>query len=82
MKKSTTESADQIHDLLTGVTDDLLNALRRLREIEKKIIEGENEPDFKLPIINNIKGAVSLAASASSLEQTAWSGYANARRRR
>lgn len=65
-----------------GVADDLLNALQCLREIEKKIIEGESEPDFKLPIINNIKGAVSLAARASSLEQSAWSGYAKASRRR
>jgi hypothetical protein len=78
-RKSTAENARLIDAKLLEAADHVRNAMRAYADVIEAIKTGENEPEFKLPEIQDLLGTSRTLARATIHAELPWSGYADAR---
>lgn len=78
-RKCTAENARLIDTKLLEAADHVRNAMRAYADVMEAIKTGENEPEFKLPEIQDLFGTARTLARATVHAELPWDGYARAR---
>lgn len=78
-RKCTAENARLIDTKLLEAADHVRNAMRAYADVMEAIKTGENEPEFKLPEIQDLFGTARTLARATVHAELPWAGYAQAR---
>lgn len=78
-RKCTAANARLIDTKLLEAADHVRAAMRSYAEVMDAIKEGENEPEFKLPEVQDLFGTARTLARATIHAELPWSGYADAR---
>lgn len=78
-RKCTAENARLIDAKLLEAADHIRNAMRAYQDVMEAIKTGENEPEFKLPEIQDLLGTSRTLARATVHAELPWAGYAQAR---
>lgn len=78
-RKSTAENARLIDEKLLEAAEHVRAAMRAYDDVMNAMKTGENEPEFKLPEIQDLFGTARTLARATIHAELPWSGYAQAR---
>lgn len=80
--KSTAANARFIDAKLLEAADHARAAMKAYAEVIEAMKKGENEPEFKIPEIQDLLGTARTLARATVHAELPWAGYAEARERR
>lgn len=79
VEKCTRANARLIKRKLIAAEKKMREAMKELAEAEQAILDGENEPNIKLPEFTDLRSATRVVARSTALLSLSWEEYEEAR---